>query len=311
MSHPLPVMFRAGRVQDAGARAGAALAAAARDLAFTGNHVLLADLSEFQPDIADAAYLAWSRAVVIRAMYGSGHVDAAWYGGARRSALHDGGALFTGIYQYVAASQDAAAQAAALVRLLGSLRAGEVVIADIEEGAGSQEARWEAWAHVIRDGLGDPPWNYAGEFYAAAHGIAPVDWVAAYQSAEPSVPHRLWQFTDSYPVPGVGKADCSVFHGTVAQLAALAHGGAPAPTPAPAGDWTSQLVNDLPEIRQGATGEDARSVQGLLIARGYPVAMDGVFGPGTRAAVAAFQHAKALSPDGTVGPVTWPKLLNL
>jgi hypothetical protein len=58
--------------------------------------------------------------------------------------------------------------------------------------------------------------------------------VAAYQAAEPAVPHVLWQLTDAYPVPGVGSCDCSLYHGTSRQLAQLVTpAGQPAPTPPP------------------------------------------------------------------------------
>ena len=47
----------------AGAEAGVAVPKAA-GTSFTGPVVLLADVSEFQPSIADDAYLAWSKAIV-------------------------------------------------------------------------------------------------------------------------------------------------------------------------------------------------------------------------------------------------------
>jgi GH25 family lysozyme M1 (1,4-beta-N-acetylmuramidase) len=221
-----PVPFRAGSTEKT---TGLAPMTAHPSLAATV--VLLADISEFQPDIADAAYLRWSKAIVIRALYGT-RTDKAWYGGARRDALHAGGARFTGIYAYIRADQDITAQAKALVSLLGKLRPGEKVIADIEEGIGSQQARWVTWAKAVNAGLGDPPWDYSGLNYAAAHGLQPVTWVAAYGTREPDPPHQMWQFTDHYAVPGVGTADCSVFHGSIDDLAALAYQGA---KPPPAG----------------------------------------------------------------------------
>jgi GH25 family lysozyme M1 (1,4-beta-N-acetylmuramidase) len=200
--------FRAGRT---------AKPAAVPDL--TGPVVLLADVSVFQPDVADATYLAWSKAIVIRALYGT-VTDRAWYGGGRRAALHAGGARFTGIYAYITADEDVVVQARALVRLLGKMETGEKLFADIEEGAGDQQARWVAWADAVHAGLGDDPWDYSGLDFAAEHGLAPVDWVASYGGPEPAEPHRLWQFTDSYDIPGVGVGDCSLFHGTISQLAA-------------------------------------------------------------------------------------------
>jgi GH25 family lysozyme M1 (1,4-beta-N-acetylmuramidase) len=220
------VPFRAGRTGETPPLAAAAAHLAAPSVA-SGQVVLMADVSEFQPDIADATYLRWSKAIVVRALYGT-RVDKAWYGGARRDALHAGGARFIGFYAYIT-SQDITAQAKALISLLGRLRPGEKLIADIEEGPGSQQARWVTWAKAVNAGLGDPPWDYSGLFFARDHGLQPVTWVAAYGTREPDVQHTLWQFTDAFKVPGVGTADCSVFHGSIDQLAALAYQGAKAP----------------------------------------------------------------------------------
>jgi hypothetical protein len=304
--------FRAGYVEGQQPAHQQVLAAhaAARETGAPTGPTLLADISEFQPDIADAKYLAWSKAIVIRAAYGDAHDDRAWFGGDRRKQLHDGGVQFLGIYQYLAAGQDPAAQARELVRLVGSLRTGEKIICDIEEGAGNQAARRDAWKHVIADALGDSAWTYSGLSFAGAHGLAPADWVAAYQSAEPAPVHQLWQFTDRLAIPGIGTCDCSVFHGSAAQLAALAHGGKPVPVPQPGKNWTETLLESLPVLSLNASGEDVRTAQGLLTARGFSVAVDGKYGPSTRAAVTAFQHARSLAADGSVGPATWPKLAN-
>jgi hypothetical protein len=226
MTTPRSTPFRAGGTDGPRAKTRFTQAQA-------GPAVLLADVSEFQADLADAVYLRWSKAVVIRAAYGSQHDDKAWYGGQRRQLLHAGGARFIGIYQYLVAGQDGAAQADALHRLVGALRPGEVLIADFEEG---QHAMLTAWYNrmILLYGTGIRPylWTYSGLFFAEANGAAPVEWVAAYGQAEPAVPHKLWQFTSSFPVPGVGRCDCSVFHGTIDQLAALAYQGSkPAPQP--------------------------------------------------------------------------------
>lgn len=220
------IPFRAGR-QPGEQRE---LAAAHPDLS-TGAAVLMADISEFEPSISDAAYLAWSKAIIIRAAYGANHDDHAWYGGARRADLLAGGARFLGIYQYITAFEDVTAQARVFCGMLGTLNKGEYLIADIEEGSGSQQARWQTWANVVNGELGFAPGDYSGYYFAQTAGLAPVDWVAAYQSTEPSVPHLAWQFTDAYNVPGVGSADCSIFHGTIDQLSAYAFLGQPQPTP--------------------------------------------------------------------------------
>jgi hypothetical protein len=315
VSNDHQVTFRAGRgpsespEHPAGLRA---VPAAVEAGIGASSVVLLADISEFQHSIADPAYLRWSQAIVIRAAYGAFHTDQSWFGGQRRDLLLAGGARFLGLYQYLVAGQDPAAQAKAMVSVLGGkLNPGEVVICDIEEGGGSQRARWDAWSHVIETELGDAPWNYSGAFFAQNAGIAPVDWVAAYGSAEPGTAHKLWQFTDAFAVPGIGTVDCSVYHGTIDQLAALAHGGTSRPVtpPAPATGWTETLIANLTTLTLNDSGEDVKSAQGLLAARGYPVTIDGAYGVSTRAAVTALQHAAGLSADGITGPLTWKALL--
>jgi GH25 family lysozyme M1 (1,4-beta-N-acetylmuramidase) len=314
MADERQVTFRAGRTEAESPEPGSVPAGLRRTKVLeehtAGSAVLLADVSEFQPDVSDKAYLAWSKAIVIRAAYGASHVDRAWYGGQRRALLLEGGARFLGIYQYLVAGQDAGAQARALVSILGGrLNPGEVVICDLEEGSGSQRGRLAAWSEVISSELGMKPWSYSGLNFGQAAGIAPVDWVAAYQRSEPAGSHRLWQFTDGFAVPGVGTCDCSVFHGTIDQLAALAYGGTQ-PSPPPSQSWTENLMSELPTLSTGSTGQDVRNVQGLLGGNGHPVAIDGSYGPVTRSAVMAFQHGKGLAADGVTGPDTWTKLLN-
>ena len=88
------------------------------------------------------------------------------------------------------------------------------------------------------------------------------------------------------------------------------------PTPAPPG-WTESIVQDLPTLAQGATGNDVRTAQGLLAARGHPaepgtpsLGIDGIFGPATDATVRSVQQGWGLMVDGVIGPKTWAKLLN-
>jgi hypothetical protein len=222
-------------------RAGAGLGASA-NLVAAGPSVLLADVSEFQAGISDALYLAWSKAIAIRALYGAQHVDGAWYGGQRRALLHAGGARVVLIYQYLVASQPGAAQAQAFHQLVGAIRPGEIFVADFEEGAKTVLTDWyNEMLRLYGQGIAPHLWTYTGENFGAAEGVLPVEWIAAYQATEPASPHKLWQFTDSYNVPGVGRADCSVFHGTIAELAALAY-QEPAKPPA---DWTYGPVQHL------------------------------------------------------------------
>lgn len=61
--------------------------------------------------------------------------------------------------------------------------------------------------------------------------------------------------------------------------------------------------------RPGATSSAVTGIQYLLRAHGRRVAADGSYGPATTAAVTAFQAAKGLATDGTVGPRTWTALV--
>jgi hypothetical protein len=222
------IPFRAG----SGTTAAPALAPES-----AGPQVLLADISEWQPQIADAAYAAWSQAIVIRAAYGDAHDDTAWYGGQRRDFLHKAGIRFLGIYQYLVAGQDGGAQAQALHNLVGALRPGEILIADYEEGARAVLTAWYNKMHQLYpQAAWQYLWTYSGLNFGAAKGVLPVEWIAAYQPSEPASLHKLWQFTSTYPVPGVGTCDCSVFHGTIDELAALAYPGQPVPLYGPPQD---------------------------------------------------------------------------
>lgn len=58
-------------------------------------------------------------------------------------------------------------------------------------------------------------------------------------------------------------------------------------------------------LREGSQGDDVLSLQRRLKEKGFnPGALDGVFGPGTEAAVLAFQQSDGLEADGIVGPQT-------
>jgi hypothetical protein len=64
-----------------------------------------------------------------------------------------------------------------------------------------------------------------------------------------------------------------------------------------------------PVEQEGSTGEDVKTVQYLVTGQGHPTGVDGDFGAGTKAAVAAFQSSRSLTADGIVGPHTWPQLI--
>ncbi|BAY83213.1 peptidoglycan binding domain-containing protein [Calothrix parasitica NIES-267] len=67
-------------------------------------------------------------------------------------------------------------------------------------------------------------------------------------------------------------------------------------------------VNRLPTLRFGDRGNSVRILQRLLIAKRYPITVDGDFGVLTETAVKAFQSRRGLVADGIVGPRTWRAL---
>lgn len=84
-------------------------------------------------------------------------------------------------------------------------------------------------------------------------------------------------------------------------------------------EGTSLGIGTVPPasvLRQGSRGQDVITLQYLLniISEYYPgipeIAQDGIFGSGTKQAVAAFQRIMNLNPDGIVGPLTWETLYN-
>lgn len=78
---------------------------------------------------------------------------------------------------------------------------------------------------------------------------------------------------------------------------------------APEGDAMAGTLSPWPLVRQGDQDHPVRTLQWLLRARGHSVAVDGIFGPLTDAAVRAFQRQKGLVVDGIVGPYTWAALI--
>lgn len=296
----------------------------------------LCDVSEFQANVVDAAYLAWSKAIIIRACYGDAHDDAAWYGGQRRALLHSAGARFVGIYQYLAGGQSGAAQAQAFHRLVGAIQPGEVFIADFEEGSRSVLDAWHSEMLALYGQSVKPYlWTYTGLYFGQQQNALPVEWLADYTSVEPSSPHTLWQFSDRYSVPGVGTCDASVYRGTIDQLAGLAYqpgrpapapSPVPAPSPSPPYTWENIDMAKLPVLKQGATDKTRGGfwyvhrlqalikldgqLQGLSGAAGITV--DGDYGPATAQAVREVEQRYGLTVDaGIAGQQVWSKLLGV
>ena len=65
----------------------------------------------------------------------------------------------------------------------------------------------------------------------------------------------------------------------------------------------------MPVLKRGSSGPDVLTLQSTLNQLGFdPHGVDGTFGPGTEAAVKAFQQSKGLTPDGIAGPNTMAAL---
>lgn len=62
---------------------------------------------------------------------------------------------------------------------------------------------------------------------------------------------------------------------------------------------------NLPILRFNSSGLPVRVLQRLLVANGYAIRVDGVFGALTESAVKAFQNQHNLTVDGVVGQRTW------
>jgi N-acetylmuramoyl-L-alanine amidase len=65
-----------------------------------------------------------------------------------------------------------------------------------------------------------------------------------------------------------------------------------------------------PALQSGSEGPAVKELQATLKLMGlYRGAIDGLYGPGTAAAVAQFQQSAGLPGDGVMGPTTWNRLL--
>lgn len=77
-------------------------------------------------------------------------------------------------------------------------------------------------------------------------------------------------------------------------------------------DPAERAANDQPFAAVTSTGPGVANLQQKLADLGYDIGAggaDGQFGPGTKAAVAAFQSDNGLSPDGVCGHDTWVALV--
>jgi hypothetical protein len=120
-----------------------------------------------------------------------------------------------------------------------------------------------------------------------------------YSNPPPSQIVRFRQVSRSYGAPGVSWWDWQ--ENTAAGWRAISR---------PAGSLAGYRASTAaPVIGQGSAGDIVVWAQEHLISAGYKLAVDGRFGPKTRAAVARFQAGHRLPVTGLVGATTRPVLL--
>ncbi|MFD4861637.1 peptidoglycan-binding protein [Streptomyces atratus] len=129
----------------------------------------------------------------------------------------------------------------------------------------------------------------------------------------------IWQHTETGTVPGLrGNVDVNAYRGTLTQLRTLAHlspGQPPAQPGTGSGTGTGTTKPSTPStavwplIKTGTRGVNVTTAQHLLAAAGHSTTADGIYGPATRNAAAAFQRSHGLAADGIIGPNTWNKLI--
>ena len=76
----------------------------------------------------------------------------------------------------------------------------------------------------------------------------------------------------------------------------------------------TSTVSGLPALNKGSKGNSVKALQILLNGYGYDLGSCGIdsdFGSATENAVKKFQSSSGLEADGSVGPLTWAKLLGV
>jgi len=216
----------------------------------------MADISEFQSSFDARAYMGGGYSCLIVRAHNGWRKDNLWP--ARRDYVRQYPFTAVGFYQYLVQSRDAGQQAREFIACVGTLKANEFLVLDLEEGGGNQVPRAEAWFAVVDKAQGFPATLYSGQYFGRAclggwaRWATRPRWMAAYQGSEPGDPHELWQYSSSASFPGLsGKIDASVFHGTDQQFKAKFRGGRVAP-PQPSGSNIASL--GATQVAQNADG---------------------------------------------------------
>lgn len=111
-----------------------------------------------------------------------------------------------------------------------------------------------------------------------------------------SVAEESWLAASMTPAPEPGPAPVPGGGGTPTPASE------PDPAPEPQGGFVPPL------LKNGSFSSSVKAAQTLLNLHDAKLAVDGVFGPATEAAVRNFQTVLHLTVDGIVGPATWTAL---
>ena len=154
-------------------------------------------------------------------------------------------------------------EATYFVSLLPTLSPGDVLVLDLETGAGPQ-AEWAlTWLAFVKEKTGVTPWLYTGAYHLQtclqdARLAAYPLWLASYVNERPGtmtppnniwpwISPALWQWSQTMQVPGVtDDVDESVTAHTVAEMKGLGKPGAhpvtPSKPPAPFVPYKAETV---------------------------------------------------------------------
>jgi len=142
---------------------------------------------------------------------------------------------------------------------------GDMLVLDIEQGAGYLGGWALEWCQRVEDVVGYPPLIYCGRAFAQEHGLSDTPELARYglwladwdATAMPAPPPPwtqtvFWQFTETATVPGISTpADGNRFNGTADQLWAWGKPGA-LPPDDPYAPWAGLVGSGILEQMKGA-----------------------------------------------------------
>jgi lysozyme len=240
--------------------------------------------------------------------------------------------LFRGAYHFARPGEDPEAQATHFAATVGRLDFRDLPPAlDLEVAQGHSAADVLGWARRFvaqaESLFGRRIMIYTGQFWRGPLGNPAPDslfteralWLAGYVSeGSLNVPRTwsrwtFWQYSNGTlnspaSVPGVAPCDQSWFNGDESALSALCGGNSPVPPPAPDAGPNNVLPPGTYFVwpRQPAVaGPSVKAWQTRMNELGYPIDVDGVYGPQSKNACKAFQRNSGLVADGIVGPATW------